>query len=138
MKETCICVSVCVHQGFLYLLLYLSQLCGPRGTPSLSALMCDCCALHRPVLFSSLSGSAQRVPWVLGPSTLSLLSPYYLILLHMMCSHLSLSLSLVFSTHPFSLLPVELEQSCLSKNECGYRIVMRCRIIIFFLSLVFF
>ena len=47
--------------------------------------------LHRPPLLPSRCCSARRLPRVLGPSSLSLLSLYNLILLLMMCFHLALS-----------------------------------------------
>ena len=129
---------MCVHQALSYILLYLCELYGPQGSTSLSAFMCDCWfllyALHRPALFPRLTGSAQRVSWVLGPSFLSLLTLYRHILLLKMRFPLC---SLLHSPPPsLSLISVDLEQSCLSKDECGYEIVIRCRIFFSFVSCI--
>lgn len=112
---------ICVHQALLYLLLYLCESCMPQGSPSLSALMCDCwlllCALRRPVLFPKLNGSAQRVPWLLGHSSLWLLSLYHPILLLMICFCLSLHSPSFFSLLIWNRAVNQKTIVCIKQNE---------------------
>lgn len=122
MKEvSCICVNACVHQALLYLLLYLCESCVPQGSPSLSALMCDCwlllCALHRPALLPKLNGSAQRVPWLLGHSSLWLLSLHHPMLLLMICFCLSLHSPSFFSLLIWNRAVNQKMNVCIKQNE---------------------
>lgn len=131
------CVSVCsVHtvyvQAFVFIRPYIFYCpcvsCVGLGVPSLSASMRDCwfllCARHRPALFPKLCTKTPMGAWPFLSFTFILLPS------HPFACDVFLSLSLVF--------PVDLEQSCLSKDECGYKTIMRCRIFFFVLFFVFF
>lgn len=78
-----VCVFVCIRSSYIFCCTSLS--CAGLRAPV------HPCALHRRGLFPSLSNSAQAVPWVLGSSSLSLLSLNHPLLLLMMCFHLSVS-----------------------------------------------
>ncbi len=133
------CVYIC---GYIHVFLFASGLLIAFILPELVQLasghftirfnMWLLCTLYKPALFPSPSSSAKRVPCVLGPSSLSLLSLYHPILLRMMCFHLFLSSPLTFS-----FFPAYFEQSCLSKVKCGYRTAITCRAFFLFLILFF-
>lgn len=78
-----VCVFVCIRSSYIFC-------CTSLSCAGLRAAVHPC-ALHKRGLFPSLSNSAQAVPWVLGSSSLSLLSLNHPLLLLMMCFHLSVS-----------------------------------------------